>query len=44
MRREIMLEGDGEIRPGYASKLRGRTLRGMPVVLFRRDRRSNYRV
>jgi len=44
VRREIMLEGDGEIRPGYSSKLRGRTLRGMPVVLFRRDRRSNYRV
>jgi len=44
MRREIMLEGDGEIRPGYARKLRGRILRGMPVVLFRRDRRSNYRV
>ena len=44
VRREIMLEGDGEIRPGYSRKLRGRTLRGMPVVLFRRDRRSNYRV
>ncbi len=44
MRREIMLEGDGEIRPGYARKLRGRILRGMPVVLYRRDRRSNYRV
>jgi hypothetical protein len=44
VRREIMLEGDGEIRPGYSRKLRGRTLRGMPVVQFRRDRRSNYRV
>jgi len=44
VRREIMLEGDGEIRPGYSRKLNGRTLRGMPVVLFRRDRRSNYRV
>jgi len=44
VRGEIMLEGDGEIRPGYSSRLRGRPLRGMPVVLFRRDRRSNYRV
>lgn len=39
MRREIMLEGDGEIRPGYS-----RTLEGRPVILFRRDRRSIYRV
>jgi adenylate cyclase len=39
MRREILLEGDGEIRPGYSSALGGR-----PVVSFRRDRRSIYRV
>lgn len=39
MRREIMLEGDGEIRPGYS-----RSLENKPVIRFRRDRRSNYRV
>lgn len=39
MRREIMLEGDGEIRPGYS-----RSLGNKPVIRFRRDRRSNYRV
>lgn len=39
MRREIMLEGDGEIRPGYS-----RTLEGRPAIQFRRDRRSIYRV
>lgn len=39
MRREMMLEGDGEIRPGYS-----RSLDNKPVIRFRRDRRSNYRV
>jgi hypothetical protein len=39
VRREIMLEVRGEIRPGYSRK--GRSA---PFVAFRRDRRSMYRV
>jgi adenylate cyclase len=38
IRREILLEGGGEIRPGYS-----RALTGRPVITFRRDRRSIYR-
>jgi len=39
VRREIMLEVRGEIRPGYS-----RTGRAGPFIAFRRDRRSMYRV
>ncbi len=39
VRREIMLEVRGEIRPGYS-----RTGRAGPSIEFRRDRRSMYRV
>lgn len=39
MRREMMLEGEGEIRPGYS-----RGAPGKPLITFRRDRRSHYRV
>ena len=39
VRREILLEGVGEIRPGYA-----RDMRAGPFVAFSRDRRSIYRV
>jgi len=39
MRREMMLEGEGEIRPGYS-----RSAAERPVISFRRDRRSHYRV
>lgn len=39
IRREMLLEGSGEIRPGY-----GRTAAELPVVTFRRDRRSIYRI
>lgn len=39
MRREMMLEGEGVIRPGYSSAAEGR-----PMITFRRDRRSHYRV
>ena len=39
VRREILLEGVGEIRPGYA-----RDMRAAPFVAFSRDRRSIYRV
>ncbi len=39
VRREILLEGIGEIRPGYA-----RNMRAAPFVAFSRDRRSIYRV
>ena len=39
VRREIMLEVRGEIRPGYS-----RTGRPGPFIAFRRDRRSMYRV
>lgn len=39
MRREMMLEGEGEIRPGYSKAAEGR-----PTIVFRRDRRSHYRV
>ncbi len=38
VRREILLEGVGEIRPGYA-----RDMRVEPFIAFRRDRRSIYR-
>jgi adenylate cyclase len=39
VRREIMLEVRGEIRPGYSRKGRA-----APFIAFRRDRRSMYRV
>lgn len=39
MRREMLLEGSGEIRPGYS-----RTPGDRPAIAFRRDRRSIYRV
>jgi pSer/pThr/pTyr-binding forkhead associated (FHA) protein len=39
VRREIMLEVRGEIRPGYSRKERAG-----PFIAFRRDRRSIYRV
>ena len=39
VRREIMLEVRGEIRPGYS-----RSGRAGPSIAFRRDRRSMYRV
>lgn len=39
VRREILLDGVGEIRPGYS-----RRTREQPAVTFRRDRRSIYRV
>lgn len=39
MRREMLLEGSGEIRPGYSSALGDR-----PAIAFHRDRRSIYRV
>lgn len=39
IRREMLLEGSGEIRPGYS-----RALDDRPVIAFRRDRRSIYRV
>ena len=39
VRREILLEGTGEIRPGYS-----RHVRALPAVGFSRDRRSVYRV
>jgi len=39
LRREMLLEGGGEIRPGYS-----RTMGGGQAVVFRRDRRSIYRV
>lgn len=39
MRREMLLEGGGEIRPGYSG-----THADKPAVVFRRDRRSIYRV
>ena len=39
MRREMLLDGGGEIRPGYSSALADR-----PAITFRRDRRSIYRV
>jgi len=39
VRREIMLEVRGEIRPGYS-----RRSRATPYIAFRRDRRSMYRV
>lgn len=39
VRREIMLEVRGEIRPGYS-----RTGRAGPFIAFHRDRRSMYRV
>lgn len=39
MRREMLLEGSGEIRPGYS-----RALGDRPAIAFRRDRRSIYRV
>lgn len=39
IRREMLLEGGGEIRPGYS-----RVLADRPAVTFRRDRRSIYRV
>lgn len=39
VRREILLEGTGEIRPGYSQKTRPQ-----PAVVFSRDRRSIYRV
>ena len=39
VRREFLLEGAGEIRPGYA-----RDMRAAPFVAFSRDRRSIYRV
>lgn len=38
MRREMLLEGSGEIRPGYS-----RALGDRPAITFRRDRRSIYR-
>ncbi len=38
MHREMLLEGSGEIRPGYS-----RALDGRPAITFRRDRRSIYR-
>jgi adenylate cyclase len=38
MHREMLLEGSGEIRPGY-----GRARDGRPAITFRRDRRSIYR-
>lgn len=39
VRREILLEGAGEIRPGYSRKADT-----LPAVVFSRDRRSIYRV
>ncbi len=39
VRREILLEGVGEIRPGYT-----KSMRATPFVAFSRDRRSIYRV
>jgi len=39
MRREILLEGSGEVRLGYS-----RTMGGGQAVVFRRDRRSIYRL
>ena len=39
MRREMLLDGGGEIRPGYS-----RSLTDRPAITFRRDRRSIYRV
>lgn len=40
VRREIMLEVRGEIRPGYSRSGRA----GRPCIAFQRDRRSMYRV
>lgn len=39
VRREILLDGKGEIRPGY-----GKSMRADPYIAFSRDRRSIYRV